>query len=169
MRKPPVPRAVLHRDSRGRRLGAVGCGALAAAETLRVATATTHVAYLAVLLGLGALAAAAAGIQLLLIDDVISWLCAVAVVIVLGACEIVLRTVGFPGVTTSTFDLLGTAALTASVIVVAAAAAQWRTARTVVTRQELLRTPPRERHVAPTQQGMARARRAQRGRARPAA
>jgi hypothetical protein len=169
MRKPPVPRAVLHRDSRGRRLGALGCGALAGFEALRVATATTHVAYLAVLLGLGALAAAAAGIQLLFVDDMISWACAIAVAIVLSACEIVLRTVGFPGVTTPTFDLLGAAALTASCIVVVAAAAQWRAGHAGVTRQALLQTPPPERRVEQARQGMAPVRRGRRDPARPAA
>lgn len=169
MRKPPVPRAVQHRGSRGRRLGAIGCAGLAAAETLRVATATTHVAYLAVLLGLGAIAAAAAGVQLLLLDDVISWLCAIAVVLVLGACEVVLRTVGFPGLTTSSFDALGAAALGGSVAVVAAAAVQWRATRSVVSRQGLPRTPPRERRVARAPRETAPARPARQGHARPAA
>jgi len=168
MRKPPIPRAVLHRDSRGRRLGAVACGALAAAETLRVVTATTHVAYLAVLLGLGTAAAAAAGVQLLLVDDAISWTCAVAVAIVLSACEIVLRTVGFPGVATPTFDLLGAVALTASAVVITTAIAQSRPSRSV-TRQELLRTPRPEPPVARARLGRALGRRAPRGHARPAA
>ena len=181
MRKPPIPRAVPHRLQRERWAAAGACGVLAIGHAARAAVDAQHLAYLSVLDVLAIAAAIGAGLQLALVDDSISWCTAAGLAALVGAGSLVSLTVGFPGANRTGIDAVSLVVLLASAYVVLATGIRWAERRRVerdgtceshpasATRREHLRTPRPVHLAGQAPRGMARARRATRDPARPAA
>lgn len=179
MRKPPFPRAVPHRQSRERWAAAGSCGVLAIGHAMRAAADAHHLAYLSVLDVVAIVAALGAGLQLLLVDDLISWWSAAGVATLLGAVSLVTMTVGFPGRPAAGLLAEPAISLCASGAVIVAALVRGNRAyavrrdgdsepRAAVTPPARLRTLLPARHVARAPRGTERAREAHRDPARPA-
>jgi hypothetical protein len=162
MRKPPIPRAVPHRSPRERWATAGACGVLALGHAARAAVDAPHAAYLSVLDTLGVAAAVGVAVQLLAIDDPLSWFSAACVAALLGASAIVALTVGLPGSSPTRFAAVSLITIAASAFVIVEAAR-------ALTRPEPLRTRPREHRAVRARRGTARAPAAHRDPARPAA
>jgi len=162
MRKPPIPRAVPHRSPRERWATAGACGVLALGHAARAAVDAPHAAYLSVLDSLGVAAAIGVGVQLLAIDDPLSWFSGACVAALLGLSAIVALTVGLPGSSPTRFAAVSLITIAASAFVIVEAAR-------ALTRPEPLRTRPRAHRAARARRGTARAPGAHRDPARPAA
>ena len=162
MRKPPIPRAVPHRSPRERWATAGACGVLALGHATRAAVDAQHAAYLTVLDSLGVAAAIGVGVQLLAIDDALSWFSAACVAALLGLSSIVTLTIGFPGSSPTRYAALSIVTIAASLFVMAVSAL-------ALMRPERPRTRPHVPLVARARRGTARAPATRRDPARPAA
>ena len=181
MRKPPIPRAVPHRLQRERWAAAGACGVLALGHATRAAVDARHLAYLSVLDLLAVAATLGAGLQLTLVDDAISWYSAAGVAALVGAASLVSLTVGFPGTDPTGLGTVSLILLVVSAGVVVAASMRWADHRRNtrdgasdadpdrVTRPAHLRTRRLAPLVGRAPRGRARARRARRDPAHPAA
>ena len=162
MRKPPIPRAVPHQRPNERWATAGACGVLALGHATRAAVDAPHAAYLSVLDTLAVAAAVAVVLQLVFVDDDLSWLSAGGVALLLGAASLVGLTVVLPGTRATRYPIL-------SVVMVAASAFVVFEALRALRRPELLRrrrpVPPAARARRETERAPA----ARRGPARPAA
>src|SRR3989442_7851650 len=122
MRKPPIPRAVPHRSPRERWATAGACGVLALGHATRAAVDAPDAAYFSVLDALGVAAAVFVGVQLLAIDDRLSWFSAECVAALLGASAIVALTIGLPGSSPTRFAAVSMITIAASAFVIVEAA-----------------------------------------------
>ena len=162
MRKPPIPRAVPHRSPRERWATVGACGVLALGHATRAAVDAPHAAYLSVLDALGVAAAVFVGVQLLAIDDPLSWFSAASVAALLGASEVVALMIGLPGSSPTRFAAVSLITIAASAFVIVEAAR-------ALTRPERLRIRPRAHRAVRARRGTARAPGARQDPARPAA
>lgn len=181
MRKPPIPRAVPHRLQRERWAAVGACGVLALGHAARAVVDAHHLAYLTVLDVLAVAAAIGAGLQLLLVDDAISWYATAGLASLVATASLVSLTIGFPGASSTGLSGVPLILLAASACALVTAGFRWAEQPRVtrdetytahpagVTRPERLRRPPPEPLAAQAPRGTGRARRARRDPARPAA
>jgi hypothetical protein len=94
------------------------CGVLALGHVTRAAVDVPHAAYLSVLDVLAVAAALGVALQLLVVDDDLSWLAAGGTALLLGAANIVGLTVALPGTNETRYPLLSFVMLAASAFVV---------------------------------------------------
>ena len=159
MLHPPVPRHDAHRVFTARWIAVGACGVLAAVHAMRAAALFHQTPYLGVLVGLAAVAAAATLVQLILIDDAISWTCAQVLAVGLAACYLFTLVSDLPGTTRASLSVAGVTCLVAAATVLGAS----------LTRPVRLRTRPRAHLARRVHRGTTPARPAPPGPARPAA
>jgi len=162
MRKPPIPRAVPHQRPSERWATAGACGVLALGHATRAAVDAPHAAYLSVLDILAVAAAVGVMLQLVLVDDDLSWLSAGGVALLLGVANVVGLTVALPGTGGTRYPGLSIVMLGASVFVVVASLRALR-------RPEPLRTQQPVHPAARARRETEPARATRRGPERPAA
>jgi hypothetical protein len=149
MRKPPIPRAVPHRRP-GERWTTVGaCGVLAFGHAARAAVDAPHAAYLSVLDLLAVTAALGVVLQLVFVDDDLSWLSAGGVAVLLGAANVVGLTIALPGTNATRYPLLSFVMLAASAFVVFEAQRALRRPERLRTRQTAPPAARARRETAP--------------------